>query len=90
MAQELSRLKIIFSDIALSLYVKMKCIINIIKLPWYLTMNYSHIKYKWKALVANLINLEKDYQKKIQMLDYASLQKLLNGNPLEIKSLYTS
>ena len=67
------------SRFAQTAYVCWKVVVNILRMPLYALLHREYFRAWRKALVANVINMEKDCQSAIPMLDCVALQEMLGG-----------
>ncbi len=61
-------------------YIYLKFILSLFKLPYYVFINRSFISTRYYSFLATMINLEKDYQSHVKLIDMKGLQELLNGD----------
>lgn len=60
-------------------HVLWRFIVNILRIPVYLSQDRGFLYQQWRGFVADVINLEKEYQTQVRRLDWTSLQSLVGG-----------
>ena len=74
------RLEMVSSQVLFHLFIFYKLVLSVLKLPYYAAKNYQLFLDRFKVLVDGFINLEKEFQSKIKMLDFNELQEFLKGD----------
>ncbi len=60
-------------------YIVVRVVLNLLLLPYYAWRDRGFLYQQWRAFVANAINLEKEYQTRVERLDWVGLQERIGG-----------
>ncbi len=67
------------SKAASTAYITGRFLKSVACLPYYAAVDGGFLYQQWRALVAGVINLDKEYQTGVERLDWTALQKLVGG-----------